>query len=166
MSVQIPRGTQDILPGKVEYWQFVEQRAREICRAFNYQEIRTPMFEHTELFLRGVGETTDIVQKEMYTFKDRGDRSLTLRPEGTASVVRSYVENKLYGEANALTKLYYTGPMFRYERPQAGRMRQFVQFGVEALGSANPHLDAEVLALLIEICNRLGLVNLKLVINS
>ncbi|MED4130077.1 histidine--tRNA ligase [Shouchella miscanthi] len=166
MSIRLPRGTQDILPEDAVVWQLIEKTAKEVCQAYHFEEIRTPIFEHTEVFTRGVGDTTDIVQKEMYTFKDRGDRSLTLRPEGTASVVRSYVENKLYGEANALTKLYYTGPMFRYERPQAGRMRQFVQFGVEALGSANPHLDAEVLALLIEICNRLGLVNLKLVINS
>ncbi|AIC93974.1 MULTISPECIES: histidine--tRNA ligase [Shouchella] len=166
MSIRLPRGTQDILPEDAVVWQHIEKIAREVCQGYHFEEIRTPIFEHTEVFTRGVGDTTDIVQKEMYTFKDRGDRSLTLRPEGTASVVRSYVENKLYGEANALTKLFYTGPMFRYERPQAGRMRQFVQFGVEALGSANPHLDAEVLALLIEICNRLGLVNLKLVINS
>ena len=121
MSVQIPRGTQDILPGKVEYWQFVEQRAREICRAFNYQEIRTPMFEHTELFLRGVGETTDIVQKEMYTFKDRGDRSLTFVQKEQHAVVRSFVSNKMFGNPTQPTKLYYIGPMFRYERPQAGR---------------------------------------------
>ncbi|MFB4211947.1 histidine--tRNA ligase [Shouchella sp. JSM 1781072] len=166
MSIRLPRGTQDILPEDAVVWQHIEKVAKDVCQSYHFEEIRTPIFEHTEVFTRGVGDTTDIVQKEMYTFKDRGDRSLTLRPEGTASVVRSYVEHKLYGEANALTKLFYTGPMFRYERPQAGRMRQFVQFGVEALGSANPHLDAEVLALLIDICNRLGLVNLKLVINS
>ncbi|MEC0665526.1 histidine--tRNA ligase [Priestia flexa] len=166
MSVQIPRGTQDILPGKVEYWQFVEQKAREICRAFNYKEIRTPMFEHTELFQRGVGETTDIVQKEMYTFKDRGDRSLTLRPEGTAAVGRSYVTHKMFGNPNQPTKLFYIGPMFRYERPQAGRFRQFVQFGVEALGVNNPAIDAEVLALLMNFYQSLGLKKLKLVVNS
>lgn len=157
MSVQIPRGTQDILPGKVEYWQFVEQKAREICRTFNYKEIRTPMFEHTELFQRGVGETTDIVQKEMYTFKDRGDRSLTLRPEGTAAVGRSYVTHKMFGNPNQPTKLFYIGPMFRYERPQAGRFRQFVQFGVEALGVNDPAIDAEVLALLMNFYQSLGL---------
>lgn len=166
MSVQIPRGTQDILPGKVEYWQFVEQKAREICRAFNYKEIRTPMFEHTELFQRGVGETTDIVQKEMYTFKDRGDRSLTLRPEGTAAVGRSYVTHKMFGNPNQPTKLFYIGPMFRYERPQAGRFRQFVQFGVEALGVNDPAIDAEVLALLMNFYQSLGLKKLKLVVNS
>lgn len=166
MSVQIPRGTQDILPGKVEYWQFIEQKAREICRAFNYKEIRTPMFEHTELFQRGVGETTDIVQKEMYTFKDRGDRSLTLRPEGTAAVGRSYVTHKMFGNPNQPTKLFYIGPMFRYERPQAGRFRQFVQFGVEALGVNDPAIDAEVLALLMNFYQSLGLKKLKLVVNS
>ncbi|WP_144593890.1 histidine--tRNA ligase [Priestia flexa] len=166
MSVQIPRGTQDILPGKVEYWQFVEQKAREICRTFNYKEIRTPMFEHTELFQRGVGETTDIVQKEMYTFKDRGDRSLTLRPEGTAAVGRSYVTHKMFGNPNQPTKLFYIGPMFRYERPQAGRFRQFVQFGVEALGVNDPAIDAEVLVLLMNFYQSLGLKKLKLVVNS
>lgn len=120
MGYQIPRGTQDILPGTVEKWQYVENKAREICSRYNYKEIRTPIFEHTELFLRSVGDTTDIVQKEMYTFTDRGERSLTLRPEGTASTVRSYVENKLFGLPQQPTKLYYIGPMFRYERPQAG----------------------------------------------
>ncbi|TYR82305.1 histidine--tRNA ligase [Priestia megaterium] len=166
MSVQIPRGTQDILPGKVEYWQFVEQKAREICRAFNYQEIRTPMFEHTELFQRGVGETTDIVQKEMYTFQDRGERSLTLRPEGTAAVGRSYVTHKMFGSPTQPTKLFYIGPMFRYERPQAGRFRQFVQFGIEALGVNDPSIDAEVLALLMTFYQSLGLKKIKLVVNS
>ena len=137
-----------------------------ICRRYNYQEIRTPIFEHTELFLRGVGDTTDIVQKEMYTFEDRGGRSLTLRPEGTAAVVRSFVENKMYGYPNQPVKLYYMGPMFRYERPQAGRFRQFVQFGVEALGSNDPAIDAEVIALAMDIYHTLGLKKLKLVINS
>ncbi|WP_059102917.1 histidine--tRNA ligase [Shouchella shacheensis] len=166
MNMQLPRGTQDILPGDVEVWQYIEKVAAEKCRAYNFEEIRTPIFEHTEVFTRGVGDTTDIVQKEMYTFTDRGDRSLTLRPEGTASVTRAYVNHKLYGSANQPTKLYYTGPMFRYERPQAGRMRQFVQFGVEALGSASPQLDAEVLALLVDICQELGLHHLSLVVNS
>lgn len=166
MSFQIPRGTQDIVPGEVELWQFIEEKMRKICRNYNYKEIRTPMFEHTELFLRGVGDTTDIVQKEMYTFNDRGDRSLTLRPEGTASVVRAYVEKKMYGQPNQPTKLYYLGPMFRYERPQAGRFRQFVQFGVEAIGSNNPAIDAEVIALAMDLYYSLGLKNLKLVINS
>ncbi|WP_408007040.1 histidine--tRNA ligase [Pseudalkalibacillus sp. A8] len=166
MSFQIPRGTQDILPGEVEKWQLIEEKAKELCRKYNYHEIRTPIFEYTELFQRGVGDTTDIVQKEMYTFKDRGDRSLTLRPEGTASVVRSFVQNKLFGEAQQPTKLYYIGPMFRYERPQKGRTRQFVQFGIEALGSNDPAIDAEVMALAMELYQELGLKHLKLIINS
>ncbi|RSK27982.1 histidine--tRNA ligase [Bacillus sp. HMF5848] len=166
MAFQIPRGTQDILPGEVEKWQFIEEKAKDICRRFQYREIRTPVFEHTELFLRGVGDTTDIVQKEMYTFLDRKERSLTLRPEGTASVVRSYVENKLYSDPNQPTKLFYIGPMFRYERPQQGRYRQFVQFGVEAIGSNDPAIDAEVISLAIEFYKSLGLKSLKLVINS
>ncbi|RXI99934.1 histidine--tRNA ligase [Anaerobacillus alkaliphilus] len=166
MNFKIPRGTQDILPGKVELWQYVEEKARDLCRRYNYKEIRTPIFEQTELFMRGVGDTTDIVQKEMYTFEDRGGRSLTLRPEGTASTVRSFVENKLFGNPIQPTKLYYIGPMFRYERPQSGRMRQFVQFGVEALGSSDPTIDAEVIALAMEFYRELGLKNLKLVINS
>ncbi|MEN8701123.1 histidine--tRNA ligase [Bacillus infantis] len=166
MAMNIPRGTQDILPGESEKWQYIEEKARELCSRFQYQEIRTPIFEHTELFLRGVGDTTDIVQKEMYTFEDRGGRSLTLRPEGTAPTVRSFVENKMHGYANQPVKLYYTGPMFRYERPQAGRFRQFVQFGVEALGSSDPAIDAEVIALAMSIYKELGLKKLKLVINS
>lgn len=166
MSIQIPRGTQDILPGTVELWQYIEGQARDICRRYNYKEIRTPIFEHTELFLRGVGDTTDIVQKEMYTFEDRGERSLTLRPEGTASVVRSYVENKMYGDAAQPTKLFYIGPMFRYERPQSGRYRQFVQFGIEALGSNDPAIDAEVIALAMDFYKGLGLKSVKLVLNS
>jgi histidyl-tRNA synthetase len=166
MSIQIPRGTQDILPGDVERWQYVEEKARDLCKRFNYKEIRTPIFEHTELFLRSVGDTTDIVQKEMYTFTDRGDRSLTLRPEGTASTVRAYVENKMYGLPDQPTKLYYMGPMFRYERPQSGRYRQFVQFGIEALGSADPAIDAEVISLAMAMYQELGLKKLKLIINS
>lgn len=165
-QIRIPRGTQDILPGEVEIWQYIEEKAKDICRRYNYQEIRTPIFEHTELFLRGVGDTTDIVQKEMYTFTDRGDRSLTLRPEGTAAVVRSYVEKKLYGQASQPVKLFYNGPMFRYERPQSGRMRQFVQFGVEALGSADPAIDAEVITLVMDLFKELGLTKITLVINS
>lgn len=166
MSINIPRGTQDILPGQVEKWQAIEAKAKEICEKYLYREIRTPIFEHTELFLRSVGETTDIVQKEMYTFTDRGDRSLTLRPEGTASTVRSYVENKMFGDAQQPVKLYYIGPMFRYERPQAGRFRQFVQFGVEALGSADPAIDAEVISLAMTLYKEMGLNKLKLVVNS
>jgi histidyl-tRNA synthetase len=166
MNIKLPRGTQDLLPGITEKWQHVEEKLKDLSYRYNYKEIRTPIFEHTELFQRGVGDTTDIVQKEMYTFQDRGDRSLTLRPEGTASVVRAFVENKLFGSPNQPTKLFYFGPMFRYERPQAGRMRQFVQFGVEALGSADPAVDAEVIALAMSSYQELGLQSLKLVINS
>jgi len=165
MAYQKPTGTQDFLPGTVEKWQSVEEKARDLCRRFNYREIRTPMFEQTELFERGVGETTDIVEKEMYTFKDKGDRSMTLRPEGTAGVVRSYVENKLYGEPD-VSKLYYIGPMFRYERPQAGRYRQFHQFGVEAFGAIDPAIDAEVVSLGYQFCRELGLQGVKVEINS
>ncbi|MGM9923727.1 MAG: histidine--tRNA ligase [Bacillus sp. (in: firmicutes)] len=166
MKMQIPRGTQDILPEQAAIWQYIENVARDLCRRYQYNEIRTPIFEHTEVFQRGVGETTDIVQKEMYTFTDRGDRSLTLRPEGTASVVRSFVENKMFGWASQPVKLFYNGPMFRYERPQAGRFRQFVQFGVEAIGSEDPAIDAEVISLAMNLYRALGLQELKLVINS
>ena len=166
MNIQAPRGTYDVLPDQSAKWQEVEQKINDLCRLYQYKEIRTPIFEHTELFQRGVGDTTDIVQKEMYTFQDRGDRSLTLRPEGTASVVRSYVENKLFGMPDQPVKLFYTGPMFRYERPQAGRMRQFVQFGVEAIGSKDPAIDAEVISLAMEVYRSVGLKQLRLVINS
>ncbi|TMW73961.1 histidine--tRNA ligase [Alteribacter natronophilus] len=166
MKYKIPRGTQDILPATSPLWRIVEEKAHDLCRRYNYKEIRTPMFEQTELFARGVGDTTDIVQKEMYTFEDRGGRSLTLRPEGTASVARSYAENKMHGWADQPVKLYYIGPMFRYERPQSGRMRQFVQFGVEAMGSDDPAIDAEVIALAMNFYQELGLKGLKLVINS
>lgn len=166
MAIQIPRGTEDVIPGKVELWQYIEEKARDLCRRYHYEEIRTPIFEHTELFQRGVGETTDIVQKEMYTFKDRSDRSLTLRPEGTAPVVRAFIENKLYGQPQQPTKLYYMGPHFRYERPQKGRMRQFVQFGIEAFGSSDPSIDAEVIAMAVDLHRELGLKHVKPVINS
>lgn len=166
MSFKVPRGTQDILPGQTEKWQKVEEIIRHLCQVYRYQEIRTPIFESTELFQRGVGDTTDIVQKEMYTFKDRGDRSLTLRPEGTAAVVRSYVEHKMFGQPDQPVKLSYMGPMFRYERQQAGRYRQFVQFGVEAIGSKDPAIDAEVIALAMNVYEAAGLKDIKLVINS
>jgi len=160
-----PRGTKDILPGVVEQWQQFECLVRDMCRRYNYREIRTPIFEHTELFQRGVGETTDIVEKEMYTFFDRGDRSVTLRPEGTAAVVRAFIEHKIYAEPQP-TKLYYMGPMFRYDRPQAGRYRQFHQFGVEAIGAAGPAIDAEVIVLAVHMLEQLGLAGLQLFINS
>jgi histidyl-tRNA synthetase len=160
-----PRGTNDILPGEVEKWHFLERQIRGICREYGYSEVRTPIFEHTELFLRGVGDTTDIVEKEMYTFIDRGKRSITLRPENTASVVRAYLEENLYAGPQPV-KLYYCGPMFRYDRPQAGRFRQFHQFGVEVFGSHDPAVDAEVMAMAMDFYGRLGLRNLKLLINS
>ena len=138
---------------------------RELCRRFGYSEIRTPIFEHTELFQRGIGEGTDVVDKEMYTFTDRGERSITLRPENTASAVRAYLQNKLYAQSN-LVKLFYIGSMFRYDRPQAGRMREFHQFGVEALGEANPAVDAEVILLAMNLLEGLGLKDLELSINS
>lgn len=160
-----PRGTKDILPDASGCWQYIEQTVRDLCRNYGYSEIRTPVFEHTELFLRGIGETTDIVEKEMYTFTDRGERSLTLRPENTAAVVRSFLEHKLYAGPQPV-KLYYTGPMFRYDRPQAGRYRQFHQFGIEAIGSAGFAIDAEVIALAEQFLRHLGLTDLKLYINS
>lgn len=165
MNVRRPRGTNDILPPESGNWQLIEEKIRDICYRFGYQEIRTPIFEHTELFERGIGDTTDIVEKEMYTFTDRGKRSITLRPEGTAPVVRAFVENKLY--ANALpAKLYYLGPMFRYEKPQAGRYRQFFQFGVEAIGSSDPTVDVEMIVLPIEFYKACGLTGFHVHINS
>lgn len=165
MGIQRPKGTQDLLPGTVEQWQYLEDTIRNVCREFGYEEIRTPMFEATELFQRGVGQTTDIVKKEMYTFLDKGDRSMTLRPEMTASVCRAYVEDKLYGQPQPV-KLYYIGPMFRYERPQSGRYRQFHQFGVEVLGADQPLVDAEVISLVWNLYKRLGLVGLEVHVNS
>jgi len=163
--IKRPKGTQDIVPGVIEKWHFIEEQIKGVCMDFGYQEIRTPIFEYTELFQRGVGETTDIVNKEMYTFRDKGDRSITLRPEGTASVCRAYVENKLYAGPKPL-KLYYLGPMFRYENTQAGRYRQFHQFGCEVLGADDPLVDAEVINLVWEFFRRLHLKNLEVHINS
>ena len=151
-----PRGTNDFLPGEVEKWQHVEAVFRDICHNFAYGEIRTPIFEHTELFFRGVGETTDIVEKEMYTFTDRSDRSLTLRPENTAPVVRAFLEHKLFSQTQP-TKLYYIGPMFRYDKPQSGRYRQFHQVGAEILGNHAPSADAEAIVLAIRYLESLGL---------
>ncbi len=165
MLTKRPRGTNDFLPEDTAKWQYIEKLLREICRQFGYAELRTPIFEETALFLRGVGDTTDIVQKEMYTFEDTGGRSLTLRPENTASAVRAYVENKLFAGQQPV-RLFYMGPMFRYERPQAGRFRQFHQFGVECFGPASPAADAEVIALAWEFYRRLGLKNLELNLNS
>lgn len=164
--IKMPRGTQDILPQDSAKWRYIENRLHTLMELYNYKEIRTPIFESTELFARGVGDSTDVVQKEMYTFKDKGDRSLTLRPEGTAAVVRSYIEHKMQGEPNQPIKLYYNGPMFRYERKQKGRYRQFNQFGVEAIGAENPSIDTEILAMVMHIYESFGLKHLKLVINS
>ena len=165
MLTNAPRGTKDILPEQVGNWIRLENKIRELCGVYGYEEIRTPTFEHTELFLRGIGEGTDVVDKEMYTFKDRGDRSITLRPENTASVVRAYLQNKLYANAG-LVKLFYIGSMFRYDRPQAGRLREFHQFGVEALGEKNPAVDAEIILLAWDFLKNLGLDDLKLKINT
>ncbi|MDY6940041.1 MAG: histidine--tRNA ligase [Cyanobacteriota bacterium] len=164
-TVRAIRGTRDILPEEIPYWQWVEATARDILDRAAYREIRTPIFEQTDLFERGIGEATDVVGKEMYTFVDRGDRSITLRPEGTAGAVRSFVEHKLFA-AGGVQRLWYTGPMFRYERPQAGRQRQFHQIGVEALGTDSPRADVEVIAIATEILQSLGLKNLKLALNS
>ena len=164
-EIQALRGTRDILPEESGYWQRVEAAARQILNLAVYQEIRTPIFEQTSLFERGIGEATDVVGKEMYTFQDRGDRSITLRPEGTAGVVRSLIEHGLQTQGG-VQRLWYTGPMFRYERPQAGRQRQFHQLGVEVLGSADPRADAEVIAIATDILQSLGLKNLRLDLNS
>lgn len=165
MKFKSIKGTKDILPGEVEIWQRVEEIIRRVMGLFNYREIRTPVFEQTSLFARSIGELTDIVSKEMYTFIDRGEESLTLRPEGTAAALRSYIQHNV-GEQSALTKLYYIGPMFRQERPQAGRLRQFHQFGAEALGSTSPQLDAEMMLLALAVYRELGIVEFALNINS
>jgi len=163
--IKRPRGTNDILPEKVWIWQYVENIIRDIAVSYAYKEIRTPVFEHTELFERGVGGSTDIVGKEMYTFEDRGDRSITLRPEGTAPVVRAYLENGLLALPQPV-KLFYIGPMFRYERSQSGRYRQFHQFGVEVLGVRSAEIDAEVIAMCMEILKKLGLKDVELHLNN
>ena len=165
MLTKAPRGTKDITPKDAYKWNYVENKFREICSLFGYEEMRTPIFEHTELFKRSVGDTTDIVQKEMYSFTDKGGRDITLKPEGTAGVVRAFIENKLYADTQP-TKLFYITPCFRYERPQAGRQRQFHQFGIEALGSDKPSLDAEVIALAVQFFNEVGLKDLAVSINS
>ncbi|MBD2124695.1 histidine--tRNA ligase [Trichocoleus sp. FACHB-262] len=164
-AIQALRGTRDILPDEVKYWQQIESVARTILSRAAYQEIRTPIFEQTELFERGIGEATDVVGKEMYTFKDRGDRSTTLRPEGTAGTVRSFIEHSLHAQGG-VQRLWYTGPMFRYERPGAGRQRQFYQLGVEVLGSADPRADVEAIAIATNLLQTLGLQNLNLDLNS
>lgn len=163
--INIPKGTKDVLPQDSYKWQFIEKTARETAKLFNAKEIRTPIFEHTELFLRGVGETTDIVNKEMYTFTDKGNRSVTLKPEGTAGVARAVIENGLYAGALPL-KTYYITPCFRYERPQAGRLREFHQFGAEFLGSNDPAIDVETIIFANAFLNGIGIDNVTLYINS
>ncbi len=165
MSIQAIKGVKDILPADMPAWQHLEATARKLFEDYGFSEIRVPVFEYTELFARSIGASTDIVEKEMYTFEDRDGRKITLRPEGTAGVVRAFIEHSMYAEAQ-LTKLYYMGPMFRHERPQKGRYRQFHQIGVEALGTDHPHVDIEVLAMLHALFARLGIKDLVLQINS
>ncbi|MBI5476647.1 MAG: histidine--tRNA ligase [Ignavibacteriales bacterium] len=165
MKFKSVKGTKDILPEDIFKWHFVEQKIRSIMHTFNYREIRTPVFEETALFSRGIGELTDIVGKEMYTFPDRSGTSLTLKPEMTAAVMRAYLQNNL-GEQQPLTKVYYISPMFRQERPQAGRLRQFHQFGAESIGSSNPTSDAEIISLSNQIYKSFEIRNFKTSINS
>jgi histidyl-tRNA synthetase len=165
MKFQAPRGTQDILPDAAMHWQALEDRARLVSERHGYREIRTPIFEATELFLRGVGETTDIVTKEMYTFADRKGRSLTLRPEGTAGVMRALIEHGI-AQAGRIHRLWYVGPMFRYDRPQAGRFRQFHQWGAECVGTEHPNADVEIVLLLVDFLASFGLANTKVLLNS
>lgn len=165
MKTHAPKGTYDLLPENASRWRYLESQVHKIFNEYGFGELRTPIFEHTELFQRGIGETTDIVEKEMFTFSDRGDRSITLRPEGTASIVRAFIEHNLAGPG-AMAKLYYLGPMFRCEAPQAGRFRQFVQFGAETLGSNDPRVDAEIIALAVNFYRRLGISDLDVNLNS
>ena len=165
MLTNAPKGTKDILPENIYKWQYVETIFKNITKKFGFSEIRTPVFEHTELFARGVGDTTDIVEKQMYTFEDYGGRSLTLRPEGTAGIARAYLENKLFAGVKP-TKLWYEIPCFRYEKPQSGRLREFHQFGVEIFGSSDMLADAEVIALADDFLKSLGIKELSLRINS
>lgn len=165
MRYSAPRGTADILPRESPRWRYIEEKFRGMCRLYGYNELRTPTFEETELFTRSIGQHSDIVSKEMYTFTDRGERSLTLRPEGTAPVVRAYLQHKLFGEM-PVSKFYYISSIFRYERPQAGRYREHHQVGVEAIGSQDPAIDAEVISLAMHYLSSLGLKELVLKINS
>lgn len=165
MLTKAPRGTRDLFNNEVKIWRYVENQILDLMDKFGFGEVRTPVFEHTELFQRGVGETTDIVQKEMYSFQDKGGRDITLKPEGTAGAVRAYLENKMYAQAQP-TKLFYLTPAFRYERPQAGRLRQFHQFGVEFFGSSEPTADVEVISIANSLLNKLGITNVELHINS
>ena len=165
MLIKVPKGTQDILPEAISKWYYIENVIKETLNKYGYKEIRTPLFEYTDLFVRGIGESTDIVTKEMFTFPDRKGRSLTLRPEGTAPVVRAYLENSM-GRTSKVIKLFYLGPMFRCEKPQAGRFRQFNQFGIEIIGTKSPAADAEVIITVLNVYKKLGLKNLEILINS
>ena len=165
MQIKRPKGTEDVTPSQVYKWQYVEALMREICALNGYTEIRTPAFEHTELFQRGVGETTDVVQKEMYTFEDKAGRSITLKPEGTSPSVRAFIENGIFNEPQPAKLCYFT-PCFRYEKPQSGRLREHHQFGIEAFGASDPAIDAEVINVAMTVYKRLGVNNLQLKINS
>ena len=165
MLTNAPKGTKDVMPDQVYKWQYIEEKFAEICRRYGFKEVRTPIFEHTELFQRGVGDTTDIVQKEMYTFKDFGNRSITLRPEGTSPVCRALCEHKTYADPQP-TKVYYNIPCCRYEKPQSGRLREFHQFGVETFGTMNMMADAEIIAIGYDFINEMGITDLELQINS
>ncbi len=165
MLTKAPKGTKDLLPSQSYIWQYIESLIKDICKSYGYKEIRTPIFEHTELFQRGVGETTDVVEKEMYTFDDKKGRSITLRAEGTAPTARAYIENKLYADSQP-TKIFYIAPIFRYEKPQKGRLRQHHQFGIEIFGSDEPSSDAEVISIVSTLYNRLGIKGVDLHINS
>ena len=166
MLTQAPKGTKDVLPSESYQWQYLEGKMRAAAALAGFREVRTPVFEHTELFLRGVGDTTDIVQKEMYTFKDKGDRSITLKPEGTAGAVRCFLEHNLYAEALPCKMYYLDAPIFRYENPQSGRLREHHQFGLECFGAAGATADAELILLAFHLLQDLGIRNLSVEINS
>ncbi|MBQ8563694.1 MAG: histidine--tRNA ligase [Firmicutes bacterium] len=165
MLTNAPKGTKDILPDQIHKWHYVEQQWKDICRRYGFKEVRTPVFEHTELFTRGIGDTTDVVQKEMYTFEDHGGRSITLKPEGTSPAVRAFIEHKQYAEVQP-TKYHYITPCYRYEKPQSGRLREFHQFGIEVFGTPNMMADAEVICLGYEFLTSLGITEIELRINS
>ena len=166
LLTQAPRGTRDVLPDESYLWQLIEKTQREVCALHGIREVRTPVFEHTELFQRSVGDTTDVVQKEMYTFKDRGDRSITLKPEGTAGTVRAFIESSLYAQPLPQKMCYINCPVFRYEAPQSGRLREHHQFGIEIFGAPDASCDAELIALALDVIGRMGVKNLMLRINS
>ena len=165
MLTNAPKGTKDIMPDQVYKWHYIEKKWKDVCQRYGFKEIRTPIFEHTELFQRGIGDTTDVVQKEMYTFNDHGGRSITLKPEGTSPAVRAFIEHKLYAEVQPI-KLFYDIPCFRYEKPQSGRLRQFHQFGVETFGTPNMVADAEIIAIGYDFLTSMGVSDLTLEINS